>query len=182
MLKKCFIVVFCFCVSFSVAQSNLLKGNGSVKFISDAPLELIQASSDQLTGILDVDKNAFAFQISVGSFFGFNSPLQQEHFNEHYLETTKYPKATYKGKIIESITWNKNGTYIVRTKGIMQIHGVEKEMVIPIEVKIIDKKIVATANFTALLDDFNINIPKIVKANISQEILVKVNIDFEQKN
>lgn len=73
---------------------------GSIQFRSDAPLELIKASSDELAGLFDTDKKMFAFRIKVNTFKGFNGLLQKEHFNENYMETAKFPYASFEGKVI----------------------------------------------------------------------------------
>src|SRR3954469_16830682 len=70
--------------------------NGIIYFRSEAPLELIRASSDQLIGAIDLDKKIFNFKILMRSFEGFNNPLQKEHFNENYVESDKYPEASFK--------------------------------------------------------------------------------------
>src|SRR5688500_18189253 len=90
--------------------------DGHTKFTSEAPLELIKAQSDKTTGVLDCSTKNVAFSIDVESFDGFNSGLQKEHFRENYMETEKYPKATFKGKIIEDIDFSKQGSTSVRAK------------------------------------------------------------------
>ena len=82
-------------------QQDYKVTNGSISFRSDAPLELIKAQSNELKGLFIPDKKQFAFIINIKSFKGFNSPLQQEHFNENYLESNKFPVASFEGKIIE---------------------------------------------------------------------------------
>src|SRR4051812_29498793 len=77
--------------------------DGTIRFTSEAPLELIKAQSNKATGVIDCATKNVAFSIDIDSFEGFNSGLQKEHFRENYMETEKYPKATFKGKIIEDI-------------------------------------------------------------------------------
>ena len=165
--------------SFQVrAQTNkrYKTDTGDVHFLSDAPLEKIEASSHKLNGILDPVTNKFAFSVQVRTFKGFNSPLQQEHFYENYLETPDYPVSTFKGKIIEEINYHKNGTYFVRAKGVLLIHGVPQERIINSKVVIDNNTITISSNFTVLLADHNITIPRIVKQKIAEEILVDVKI------
>ena len=107
---------------------NISKGN--ISFSSDAPLELIRASSNELKGLIETDKKQFAFSIKIRSFKGFNSGFQKDHFNENYLESDKYPDATFSGKIIEDVDFTKNNTTTVRAKGILTVHGVPKERII----------------------------------------------------
>jgi polyisoprenoid-binding protein YceI len=154
---------------------------GSVHFVSEAPLESIEASSKELKGLIDTDQNSFAFSIDMQSFQGFNSPLQKEHFNENYLETKVYRKATFAGKIIETIDFSKNGSHTLRAKGKLDIHGVSNERIIKCELTIKDGKFSVRSSFTVLLNEHDIAIPKIVHQKIAEEIKVEVDADFEVK-
>src|SRR6478735_5467738 len=111
------LIVMITCTGFLQTPAIYQTVSGTISFRSEAPLELIRASSDQLIGLLDNDKKNFSFKINIRSFQGFNSPLQKEHFNENYLESDKYPEASFKGKIIEDIDLDKDGVYEVRAKG-----------------------------------------------------------------
>src|SRR3954468_5948319 len=90
------------------AQNYYYTNSGTIEFQSDASEELIKASSNALRTLMDIDKRTFVFKLSIRSFHGFNSALQQEHFNEKYLESEKYPEATFSGKIIEDIDFTKD--------------------------------------------------------------------------
>jgi polyisoprenoid-binding protein YceI len=147
---------------------------GSIAIQSDAPLELIKAASTDLKGKLDAAKKLFAFTIKISSFKGFNSPLQKEHFNENYLESGKYPDAFFKGKIIEDVDFGKDGTYTIRAKGKLNIHGVEQERIIKSNMTIKNGQITIKSNFTVLLADHNIPIPKVVHEKLASEINVEV--------
>lgn len=94
----------------------LLTENGKVEFVSEAPLEIIKASSSALKGAIDLDKQTFVFVLENQTFTGFNSALQQEHFYENYMETAKYPKTTFTGRIIEPLNIVHGTTQIVRAK------------------------------------------------------------------
>ena len=154
---------------------------GEVNFVSEAPLEIIKASSDELNGLINTDERTFAFTMKTRSFKGFNSPLQQEHFYENYIESKQYPNARFSGKIIEPVNLLESGEYSVRAKGILDIHGVEKERVIRVDLKVNDGKITADSTFEVLLEDHNITIPKMVFKKISEQIRVNVNLEFRQK-
>ncbi len=154
---------------------------GGISFTSDAPLELIEARSNELKGLIDTDQNSFAFTIDMTTFQGFNSPLQKEHFNENYLETKAYRKATFAGKIIETVDLTKDGTYAVRAKGKLDLHGVSNERIIKSEVTVKGGKFRVRSNFTVLLAEHDIAIPKIVHQKIAEEIKVVVDAEFEKK-
>lgn len=165
-------------ISYCQDKSFFQLRSGHVEFSSDAPLELIKASSNQLQGILDAEKDIFAFKISIATFTGFNNPLQREHFNENYMETEVFPEATYTGKIIEPVDYSKKGTYSVRTKGKLTIHGIAQERIIKATVNVTENKITVQSNFTVLLADYDIKIPRIVDNNLSKEIKVSVSATF----
>ena len=181
MLKQLFICCFILLLfqSKGSAQSKVYNTNrGSITFSSDAPLELIKASSTEMRGKFDITKKLFAFTVKIISFTGFNSPLQKEHFNENYMESIQYPNASFSGKIIEDIDFSKNGTYTVRAKGNLNIHGVVQERIIKSELMIKDGKISIRSDFTVLLIEHNIPIPKVVHEKLASEIKVEVKADL----
>lgn len=145
--------------------------SGRVDFISDAPLEVIKASSDELQGVLDVSKKTFAFRMYIKSFQGFNSPLQREHFNENYMEVADFPLATFKGKILEDFSL---GDSKLRAKGMLEIHGRSIERIIDISLKLTDSEAYYYSTFSVPLDDHDIHLPRIVYQKIAEEILVTV--------
>lgn len=148
---------------------------GSVSFRSDAPMELIKPFSNELKGIVETERKEFAFSVNIKSFTGFNSTTQKEHFNENYLESNKFPTANFSGKIIEDVDFNKNYTISVRAKGTLTIHGVAQERIIKSELTIKNGLITIRSNFTVLLADHNIPIPKVVHEKLASEIKVEVN-------
>ena len=169
------------CMAFGQDSAIYQTVNGRISFSSEAPLELIRASSGQLAGILDNDKKAFTFKINIRSFQGFNSPLQREHFNENYMESDKFPDATFKGKIIEEEDLGKDGVYEVRAKGVLTIHGVPQERIIKTNVSVKNKKITVTGKFSVLLSDHNIPIPVVVYKKLANEIKVEINAVLEPR-
>lgn len=158
-------VLTSFCQKMSVET-------GQIKFASHAELELIEATSDKVQGLLDTSASRFAFSVEIQSFKGFNSGLQREHFNEKYLESDLFPTATFSGKIIEQIDFEKEGTYEVRAKGELNIHGIKQTRIIKSKLSIADHKILITSEFTVPLADHNITIPQIVSQKIATEIEV----------
>jgi hypothetical protein len=157
----------------------LLTENGKVEFVSEAPLEIIKASSSALKGAIDLDKQTFVFVLENQTFTGFNSALQQEHFYENYMETAKYPKTTFTGRIIEPLNIVHGTTQIVRAKGILDLHGVKHERMIKAEISYEPDYMKLNSSFTILLDDHRIRIPKVVSKKISPEIRVRVQADLK---
>lgn len=168
-------MLFVLCSVSGYGQKEVyLSREAQVSFVSDAPLELIRASSSGLQGVIDPEEGTFAFRVSIRSFDGFNSPLQREHFNENYMESDVYSEAVFSGRIIEEIDFEKEGEYTLRAKGKLSIHGVSNERIIKSEVVVEKNEILLTAFFTVLLEEHDIDIPRIVYQKIAEEIEVKV--------
>lgn len=155
---------------------------GKIEFFSDAPKELIQASSSKLMGVVDVTRHTFAFKITMSSFMGFNSPLQREHFNENYMETNTFPDASFNGKIIETPDMSKDGTYEVRAKGKLSIHGIVQERIIKVNVVMKKQRMTVASDFTVLLADHNIKIPRVVYNKLAAEINVTLRASLIPRN
>ena len=168
--------------SYANAPSLLFTANsGTITFTSDAPLELIQANSNQLKGWLNPDSKQFSFAVNIKSFKGFKVSAQQKHFNENYLESDKYPQATFEGKIIEDIDLRRDGLYSVRAKGNLSIHGVIQERIIKCGLTIKNGLVSVKANFIVLLLDHDISIPKILSQKLASDIKVEVKTDLIEK-
>lgn len=180
-MQQCFFAFISFLMLTTTISNGLWRGEkGYVRFESDAPLELITAESKMLRGLISPEDNTFAFSIPASSFEGFNSALQQEHFHENYLESNKYPQASFSGKFIEDIRELSQGTHEVRTKGMLRIHGVEVERIIKCRLSISEDEILITSNFTVPLSDHKITIPQVVHQKIAEEIFVEVKISMKQ--
>jgi polyisoprenoid-binding protein YceI len=153
--------------------------NGKVFFKSEATLELIQARSNKLRGAIDPSNNTFAWTVETNSFAGFNSPLQREHFNENYMESGKYPRVSFTGKIIEKIDFQTDGKYTVRAKGKLVAHGVEQERIIRSELEVAGNKLFVRSQFTVPLSDHNISIPHIVHQKIAEEVSLSIEAELQ---
>lgn len=165
------------------AQSSLYEvENGYASFKSEAPLEIIEARSRTLKGIINTSKRTFAFTIPISSFQGFNNPLQKNHFNENYLESRRHPNAIFKGKIIENVDLSQPGEYVIRAKGKFSIHGVEQERIIKSKVLVTTDEIKITSFFSVLLKEHRIKVPRIVHQKIAEEIFVQVKATLKRRS
>ena len=164
-----FILVFW---SFALLAQRFIVDKGVISFASNASLEMIRATSDQVTGLIDPVNNQFAFLVNIATFRGFNSELQRQHFNENYMEIEKYPKATFSGKIIEQIDFARDSTYEVRAKGDLDIHGQKQSRIIKSKLTIKNGQLTIESAFIVPLTDHVITIPKIVSQKIATEIEV----------
>ena len=113
--------------------------------------------------------------------FEFEKALMQEHFNENYVESDKYPKAVFKGKIndISSIDFAKTGKYTATVTGKLSLHGQTKDVTAPITFNVNQGTVSATTEFMVAPLDFNIAIPSIVREKIAKEIKISVAAGYE---
>ena len=162
-------------VLLTEAQGKYGIDKGTINFSSNAQLELIRAASDKVQGLLDPSTNQFAFSVDIKSFQGFNSQLQREHFNEKYMESERFPKARFSGKIIEAVDFTIDGVYDVRAKGDLEIHGVKQTRIIKSKITIRNGQLEVESKFLVPLSDHNITIPNIV----SQKIATEIEVDFK---
>lgn len=173
------VTVLCMLLLCAAMPATVYKvTKGSIAFNSDAPMELIKASSNELAGLFDTNTKKFAFRIKVNSFEGFNSALQKEHFNENYMESNKFPYASFDGKVIEDVDYSKPGVYNVRAKGNLSVHGVTQERILKVDITVKQQGVSAKSNFTVLLADHNITIPKVVHEKLASEIKVEVKAEL----
>jgi hypothetical protein len=179
-LKILFLGILVSNISFAQSVNKYILKQGSILFKSEAPLELIQAKSNELKGLILTNDLSYAFTVNNSSFKGFNSALQEEHFNENYMESGKFPRSSFKGKIVDPIDLTKDGKYEVRAKGKLQIHGIEKDRIIKSTVEVKGNTISISSKFTVLLEDHDITIPKVVHQKIAEEIIVEVKAVFEK--
>jgi hypothetical protein len=180
---KALAVIMLFIAAAKVADSQdkgliYVCRNGSVNFLSDAPLEMIKASNKSLAGVMNLTDRSFSFQIPTKNFEGFNSALQKVHFNEDYMETELYPNSTFKGRIIEEIDLTLPGTCQIRAKGKLTIHGVEVDRIVRCDLTVTKDKIDVKATFTVLIADHNISVPSILNQKIASEVRVNVALAF----
>jgi YceI-like domain len=180
MRKYCFCIFILFYFNTN-GQTIYRTDSGSIKFRSDASFEIINAFSNKLGGVLDVEKKTFAFSIAISSFDGFNAALQREHFNENYMESDKFKAAIFTGKIIEAVDFSDAGTYQLRAKGVLNIHGINQERIIKCVITI-DKEIIKVeSSFAVLLNDHGIKIPKVVHEKIASTIEVAVKAELKKQ-
>jgi hypothetical protein len=151
--------------------------NGKASFFSEAPIENIDAHSAALASALNTATNEIVFVVPVNSF-QFKKALMQEHFNEKYMESDKYPQATYKGKINEKIDWTKDGTYKITSTGAFTVHGVSRERTDTAQAIISQGKIAIEGAFWVKLADHHITIPKLLFKNIAEVINVKFSGEY----
>lgn len=166
-------------LSQSLFAQQFLTKTGEVSFFSFATLEDIQAENNNLGGVLDINSGEYAFKIAIQDFI-FPNSLMQEHFNESYLESDKFPYATFQGKIENLSATDLQSKSEIVCKGKFTIHGVTKNVELKSVLQKKEDSIEIESVFFILLKDYDIKIPKIVFYNIAEEIRVNVSASLKQ--
>ncbi|KAA5536214.1 YceI family protein [Taibaiella lutea] len=162
--------------STSLFAQKIMTRTGKVSFFSSTSIENIEAFNNEVAAAYDVSKGDLVFQIAVKGF-KFEKQLMQEHFNEDYMESSKFPKASFAGKIADynKVDFKKNGSYKVVANGTMTIHGVNKSVSIPGTIDVKDGVATFKATFNVATADYNIKIPSIAEGKIAKSIAITVN-------
>jgi len=162
------------------AQDRFFTKTGIIQFFSKAPLEDIDATNKTVTAVLDAKTGAMQFAVQMKGFT-FKKALMQQHFNENYVESDKYPKAEFKGTITNnsSVNYTKDGLYNVVVKGLLTLHGITKEVQAPGTINVSAAELAGKSTFTILLSDFSIAIPALVKDKVSNSISITVDVHLQ---
>lgn len=157
-----------------------LTREGYIRFFSSTPMEDIEATTNQASSVLDAATGEIVFQVLMNSFT-FEKALMQEHFNENYVESEKFPKAMFKGKVngLESIDLAKDGTHEVEISGEFTVHGVAKERTVKATLSVADGEILIESKFDVVPEDHDIEIPSVVRGNIAKNIEVTVKAKYQ---
>jgi polyisoprenoid-binding protein YceI len=176
MKTKVLMTAFIF-LAFTLNAQKFMTKNGYIGFYSHTPMEDIKGDNNQVASILDASTGEFVFQVLMKSF-KFEKTLMEEHFNENYVESEKFPKSTFKGKItnLSDVDFSKTGSYKVTLDGELSIHGVTQNVSTPGEIEITEGGVNARSQFIIHPEDYKIEIPAIVRENIAKEISVTVDV------
>lgn len=175
--------LFLVCALLATAGSaqQFMTRAGSVSFHSSTPVEDISAANAQMSAVLNTADGGFAFQVPIRGFH-FEKALMEEHFNENYMESEKFPNATFKGNVVGwSSAWADGKPHQVQAKGKLSVHGVEVERTIPATVTFKGGKWVVAARFEIPTKDHRIAIPDVVREKIAASIPVTVNCTLDPK-
>ena len=162
------------------AQNTLTTKAGHVWFYSKMPMETIEAHNKQVVGIINKTTGDVVFNLLVKSF-SFERALMEEHFNENYMESSKFPRSTFKGKIInlKNINFGVNGTYKAEIEGDLTIHGVTKKVKEEGSFVVSKGNTKAIAKFKLSPADYGIKIPSVVADKISKQLDINVDLDLK---
>jgi len=180
---KNLVLFFVFLLSlFTVKAQNIyFTKSGNISFASIGSLENIEAQHKSVTCVLDTKTGNLQFEVLMKGF-EFKKAAMQEHFNEDYVESNKYKKAEFKGLILNNndVLYNKDGTYTVKVKGKLTMHGETKDVEAKGNISIKAGKVQTNSTFNVQLSDYKIEIPTLVKDNISNNVRIDVNCSLEQ--
>ena len=165
----------------AVLAQNYVTKTGHIKFYSETPIETIEAHNHAVNAALNPETGDLVFKVLIKSF-EFEKALMQEHFNENYMESDKFPNAMFRGKVTNAanIDFSKNGTYDASVKGELTIHGVTNEVDEKGTFTVAGEKIQGKSVFSVLLEDYEIKVPGAVRKQISESIEVTIDIMLEE--
>ncbi|HUR30903.1 MAG TPA: YceI family protein [Saprospiraceae bacterium] len=176
-----YLILFIFILSASLVDAQkYFSKTGSIYFLSEAPIEKIEANNGNAYVVYDASSGSMEWSVLIKGF-KFAKAMMQQHFNENYMDSDKYPKATFKGKVISpsGINFSKDGKYNVDVSGDLTIHGVTKPFRGPGHVTIKEDKRTMDASFVVTIDEFAIQVPKVVRENIAKTVKVSVHADLQ---
>jgi polyisoprenoid-binding protein YceI len=178
-MKKTFIFLLVIS-SGAFGQNFYICRAGQTSFFSETLIQNISALDNKVAAVIDADKNEIVVKITITDF-KFKNHLMEEHFNENYLESDKFPLGTFKGKIQEDIDYSKNGSFDITAVGSLNMHGVIKERTLKGKMEIMNGQIKLNCDFDILLKDHKVEIPTLVIAKIAEFITVKNTFVFSKK-
>lgn len=160
----------------SASAQRMMTRTGKVTFFSSTPIEDIEAVNNDAASAIDASSGDMLFQVPIKSF-RFQNALMQQHFNEQYMESDKFPRADFKGRItnMSAVNLSKDGTYPVQAAGKLTIHGVTRDVTIPGTLTVKGGKVTAASKFSVRTADYGIKIPAMVKGKVAESIEVTVN-------
>ena len=144
--------------------------------------EKIEAVNNEVANILDANTGDIVFQALIKSF-KFEKELMQEHFNENYMESDKYPKAEFKGNITNhaEVNFSKDGNYNVKVAGKLTVHGVTNDITVPGTLTVKGNTVTAKAQFSVILKDYKIEVPSLVTDKLSSTASITLESNLVQK-
>lgn len=165
------------------AGNRYFTKSGFISFISATPLIDIEGTDNRVTSFLDIKTGEMVFMVFIKDF-KFRLALAEEHFNENYMYSEKYPQSKFKGKItnIETTDLTKEGTYFVTVEGDLTIKDRTNHVKATGSLEVKDGKIIANSKLNVLLKDYNIEVPKIVEDKVAKEIPITIRMEYEQYN
>ncbi len=159
------------------AQEKFIARQGQVSFFSYTSVENIKAENNQVLSIIDLSSGEIAVSMLMNAFI-FEKALMREHFNESYIESDLYPKATFEGKISD-FDPNLDGEQTKIIKGTFSMHGTTNTLEIKTKIERVEGKYILSGTFETMVKDYNINIPPLLEGNIAKTISVDFRFEYQ---
>ena len=178
-MKKRILAVLIISWSHDLLAQSYQSMESEVTFFSSAPMEDIKATNKKATSLYNSATGAIAFVVPIQGF-QFRKSLMQQHFNENYLESDKYPNATFEGKVI-GFDPNNSGVQEAVAEGTMTIHGVAKKVKINGQISKTAGGLKIETKFPIKVADYDIEIPRVVFYNIAEVVEVTAVFIYKEK-
>ncbi len=183
-MKKIIIATLLLAIAGPSFAQKYMTRTAKVSFNATAPKspEKIEAVNNEVATIIDSKTGDIVFQMPIKSF-KFERELMQQHFNENYMESDKFPKSEFKGKITNAadITFTKDGTYKATVTGTLTIHGVPQAVTVPGTITVKGNTITASAKFAVKLADYKITVASMVADKLAKEASITIDATLTQK-
>lgn len=176
-LLAAFVLLSC-CNAFKAQIYTAKDGATNISFFSEAPLENIEAVNKGATIVFKTTTGDIQMSITIQNF-KFKNALMEEHFNENYMESDKYPKAIFKGKINEPVDYTKEGEQKVTVTGKLEIHGVTREVTLNGSITKEGSGFKLASKTKIKVSDYNIKVPSMYVKNIAEVVDVTFNTTLE---
>ena len=177
-MKKNFCWILFSVIALTASAQRFVVDTSTITFFSDAAIEDIEATNKKATGIFDAGSNNIAFSIPINQF-QFERKLMQQHFNEKYMESEKFPTSTFSGAV-QGYNPEEKGTQEVVAKGKLKIHGVTKQVEIKGTINQ-GTSMEMNAKFIVVLKDYKVKIPQLLWQNIAEQVEVTVQFTFKNE-
>lgn len=175
-MKKILLAATVALCALSASAQKYATRSANISFFSKTSVENIQAINHEASAALNAKTGEIMAVVPIRSF-KFEKELMQEHFNENYMESGKFPKAEFRGNItnINQVNFSKDGVYPVKAIGKLTMHGVTKEVAMPGTITIKKGVAVLVSDFSVKCADYGIKIPTVVSSKVAESIAVSLN-------
>jgi polyisoprenoid-binding protein YceI len=180
-MKKIILASVLYITATCASAQVYMTRTGFAQFYSKTSLEDIQATNQQLLAVINTDKKELAFMVLLKGF-EFKKDLMQTHFNENYVESDKYPKASFNGTYVGDVDMKNGAVSNVVAKGAFTLHGVTKQIEIPATLQFTNGTLIGHAVFNVTPEDYNITIPLLVRNKIAKQTTVEIKVNCTPKN
>lgn len=180
MMKNILLLITIILLSLGAFSQRYFTRSGAIVFYSSTPVEDIEAVNKTVASVFDAKSGNIEFAVTLKSFV-FEKALMQEHFNENYVESDTYPKATFKGDIenMTDLNLSKDGDYPVKISGKLTMHGITRDVTADGIFAVHGDKVIGTSNFMINPEDYDIKIPSVVRNKIAEQIEIRVKMNYE---